>query len=224
MLNTAALTVRTQEPIALKAGVTLVDVLEAFGPFMARHSVDLHEMLDPDEVDFGSLPMSLPRDSIRLTEGGLLSFEMEICADSTRNHFGEVDMRHLLAGPGTVEQINAGSPSGAPTHLSFLGATPEQQVEAGARYESAKNLGAMVHGAGYSVCERSGARDAEFFGPVLAIGALHVAQDIGRRQAVIHAIDRLDRQPVLGERIGVKFKDGRGIVSGMSMSGQDLGR
>lgn len=224
LTNFAPLTIRTAEPVRLKPGVDLVDVLHALDEFMTLHSVGLHDMLDPEDVDFGTVPMSRSADVISLTEGGVLSFELGICADAFVEQFGKVDLAPLLLGSGVVEQLLYEKPHLPPTHLTVLGATPERMDEARDRYGAAQDLKALVSGAGYGLAERSATWDGDFFGPIVAVGELHVAQDVGRRQTVLHALDTLDRVPKAGELVSVKVRDGRGIVSGMSKAGHDLGR
>ncbi|CAM3732679.1 hypothetical protein [Roseateles saccharophilus] len=72
--------------------------------------------------------------------------------------------------------------------------------------------------------ERSGALDHAYHGPIVAVTARHVAQDIGRRRIVIHEGRSLDAVPALGSRVEVKFKGGRGTVSELRKPGPDLGR
>jgi Fic family protein len=90
--------------------------------------------------------------------------------------------------------------------------------------QSEKKIRAALVADGYTVSEKSGEKDHQHFGPVVAVSSLHVAQDAGRRQAVIHDIRTLDRVPALGDRIHVKFKDGRGSVTNMLQLDKDLGR
>lgn len=78
--------------------------------------------------------------------------------------------------------------------------------------------------AGYAFPEKSGAVDRQYFGPVVAVTSMHVAQDIGRRKVVIHDARALDKLPAVGDKLNVHFKDGRGIVADMVKSGKDLGR
>jgi hypothetical protein len=53
---------------------------------------------------------------------------------------------------------------------------------------------------------------------------MHVAQDVGRRQIVVHDIRSLDKAPDVGDRLNIRFKDGRGAVTDMVKAGKDLGR
>lgn len=224
LTNIAPLTIRTAEPIRLKAGVDLVDVLQALDGFMTRHGVDLHDMLDPEDLDFGRVPMGRPGDVLSLTEAGLLSFEFGISADAFVEQFAEVELAPLLLGSGVVEQALSEKPDFPPTHVTVLGVTAERMDEARDRYAAAQDLKALVSSAQYGLATRSANRDGDFFGSIVAMGGLHVAQDIGRRQVVIHALDTLDRVPKPGELVSVKMRDGRGIVSGMSKACHDLGR
>lgn len=59
--------------------------------------------------------------------------------------------------------------------------------------ESELNVRDALDVGGYPVSEKSGEQDRQYFGPVVAISTLHVAQDIGRRQAVIDDIRLLGR-------------------------------
>lgn len=59
--------------IELKEGIGLQQVLRAIEPFLAEHDVELHPMLDPDEIGAQdkSVPMSDPQDVISLDAGHL---------------------------------------------------------------------------------------------------------------------------------------------------------
>ncbi|ART61531.1 hypothetical protein CBP36_21445 (plasmid) [Acidovorax carolinensis] len=76
----------------------------------------------------------------------------------------------------------------------------------------------------FALPEKSGAQDRHYMGPVVAVTSMHVAQDIGRRQIVMHDIRTLDKAPAVGDRLNIRFKDGRGAVTDMVTAGKDLGR
>ncbi len=67
--------------------------------------------------------------------------------------------------------------------------------------------------------------DRQYMGPIVAVSPLHVAQDIGRRQIVIHDVRNLDKAPAVGDRLNIRVKDGQGIVTDMvKAQDKDLGR
>ncbi|AXW49497.1 cell filamentation protein Fic [Ralstonia solanacearum] len=80
-----------------------------------------------------------------------------------------------------------------------------------------------LNAGGYTVSEKSGERDCQYVGPVVAMSTLHIAQDIGRRQAVIHDIRLLDRAPVMGEWLDVKFKGRCGTVTDIDKTCKERG-
>lgn len=90
--------------------------------------------------------------------------------------------------------------------------------------KSEEALRDTLYAAGYGVLEPSGSQDRQYFGPIVAVGALHVAQDVGRRQAVIHALQALDVAPVQGDRVAITFKAGQGAVAGMDLPGKGRSR
>ncbi len=77
---------------------------------------------------------------------------------------------------------------------------------------------------GYTRVEASGDRDHQYHGPIVATSAVHVAQDVGRRRAVIHDVRALDKIPSLGERLAVHFKGGVGSVMRMMNMGMEMSR
>jgi hypothetical protein len=77
---------------------------------------------------------------------------------------------------------------------------------------------------GFAFPEMAGSEARDYIGPVVAVSALHVAQDIGRRKVVIHDVRNLDKVPNVGDRLNIKVKDGRSVVTDMVKAGKDLGR
>ena len=90
--------------------------------------------------------------------------------------------------------------------------------------ESELDMRAELKDQGFAFPEKSGAQDRHYMGPVVAVTAMHVAQDIGRRQIVVHDIRSLDKAPDVGDRLNIQFKGGRGVVTDMVKAGKDLGR
>lgn len=66
--------------------------------------------------------------------------------------------------------------------------------------------------------------DHSFVGKVIADGAAHIAQDIGRKVAVIHDLRNLDKVAVLGDSLTVKYESDRGRVTNMVRESQGLAR
>ncbi|MFT7772666.1 Fic family protein [Roseateles sp.] len=86
------------------------------------------------------------------------------------------------------------------------------------------DLQARLEEAGFTVGPISGDKDRQYVGPVVAVTDLYAAQDLGRRQVVIHDLKRLDRVPELAERLEVTFKGGQGQVTVLAGPRKDLGR
>lgn len=63
-----------------------------------------------------------------------------------------------------------------------------------------------------------------YMGKIVAVGPLHVAQDLGRGVVAIHDTRTLDKVAALGDRLTVKYQEGRGQVTDMVKSSKDLGR
>ena len=63
-----------------------------------------------------------------------------------------------------------------------------------------------------------------YIGKVVAVGALHVAQDLGRKTVAIHDLRNLDKVANVGDNLTVKFEGGRGIVTDMVRASKDVGR
>ncbi|HJV75089.1 MAG TPA: hypothetical protein VJ654_12765 [Noviherbaspirillum sp.] len=66
--------------------------------------------------------------------------------------------------------------------------------------------------------------DRAYVGKVVADGPAHVAQDIGRKVAVIHDLRNLDKVAVVGDTLTVKYENDRGRVINMVRDSQGLGR
>ena len=67
--------------------------------------------------------------------------------------------------------------------------------------------------------------ERQYMGPIVAASPLHVAQDVGRRQIVIHDVRNLDKVPAVGDRLNIRAKDGKGVVTDMvKAQDKDLGR
>jgi len=77
---------------------------------------------------------------------------------------------------------------------------------------------------GYRMVDQSGDQDRQYVGPIVAATDMHVAQDVGRRRAVIHDLRKLDKAPSLGERLAVHFRGGIGRVVKSMALGMEMGR
>jgi hypothetical protein len=89
---------------------------------------------------------------------------------------------------------------------------------------SEQTLRGIVTQKGYESIETSGTSDKQYLGKVVAATAMHVAQETGRKNIVIHDVRTLDKAPAIGDQLSVKFKNGRGVVTELVKPGQDLGR
>lgn len=65
---------------------------------------------------------------------------------------------------------------------------------------------------------------SSYSGHVIAVSAMHIAQDVGRRNIVIHDSRILDRSAVVGEYVDVNINAGRGRVGSIVKSDRELGR
>jgi hypothetical protein len=54
---------------------------------------------------------------------------------------------------------------------------------------------------------------AYYSGKVIADTGVHIVQDRGRNEAVIHDKRLLDKLPMVGENFAVDYKNGRGVVT-----------
>jgi len=77
---------------------------------------------------------------------------------------------------------------------------------------------------GYDTIRPSGIDGHQYIGKVVAVSALHVAQDVGRRAISIHRLYALDNVPEIGDSLTVKYENGRAQVSDMVRATKDLGR
>lgn len=91
--------------------------------------------------------------------------------------------------------------------------------------ESEIEIRSQLKKVGYEIPTHSQTQTSrDYLGPVVAATAMHIAQDIGRRQIVIHDVRSLDKLPSVGDRLNIRFKDGRGAVTDMVKANKDLGR
>lgn len=101
---------------------------------------------------------------------------------------------------------------------------PEPQASELAMSKSEKDMREMLEASEFSVSHVSGKKDRFYIGPVIATTSEHVAQDMGRRQVVLHHVASLDSMPKVGDRVHIQFKGGNGVVTGMQDPAKDLGR
>ena len=89
---------------------------------------------------------------------------------------------------------------------------------------SFENLADELSQQGFVVVKQSGDEGRKYVGPIVAENALHVAQDIGRGQLVIHNKDALNKVPSVGDRFTIQFQGGRGTVADIEPTSKDRGR
>ena len=77
---------------------------------------------------------------------------------------------------------------------------------------------------GYENFKDSSLDGQTYVGKVVEVSSLHVAQDVGRRVVAIHDVRTLDKLPMKGDSMAVKFSNGRGRVDDLVKGSQDLGR
>lgn len=89
---------------------------------------------------------------------------------------------------------------------------PQIQAPGSGAERSEQEMREMLEASDYAVSHVSGAKDRLYIGPVVAVTERHVAQDMGRRQVVLHDTQVLDHGPKVGERLHVQFRSGKGTV------------
>lgn len=85
-----AIIIRTEKPLRLFQSVELRSVLLALERFFALGDVELHGMLDPDDLDYGSVPMARPSDVVSLSEAGELTLSITWCGKPS-----DVELLHM---------------------------------------------------------------------------------------------------------------------------------
>lgn len=63
------------------------------------------------------------------------------------------------------------------------------------------------------VIKLANVKNGRYAGRVIATTPMHVAQDTGRNEVMIHDKRNLDKIPLAGERMSVKYQDGKGEVA-----------
>lgn len=63
-----------------------------------------------------------------------------------------------------------------------------------------------------------------YIGPIVAVSAMHIAQDLGRGKVAVHDSRILDRSPAVGDRVEIQIKDGKGQVASSPQPSKGLGR
>lgn len=89
---------------------------------------------------------------------------------------------------------------------------------------SEAGLRSDLAGMGYDKFQESSVDGRTYHGKIVAVGALHAAQDVGRGVIAIHDLRELDKTATVGDSMTVKFEGGRGKVADMVKAGKDLGR
>lgn len=84
-------------------------------------------------------------------------------------------------------------------------------------------LRASLQQLGYSDVRVAGG-DQTYLGKVVADSSAHLAQDIGRKVAVIHDLRNLDKVALRGDELTVKYENDRGRVSRIDRESQGVGR
>jgi len=127
-------------------------------------------------------------------------------------------VRYYINVPGWAHGVKAEASFNTPAHA------PSAPVDAAEVARSAEALRSALEVDGFHVAEHSGDSDRSYFGPVVAVTALHVGQDLGRRRAVIHEVSALAKTPTIGQRLEITFKGGRASVLDMNEPGPERGR
>lgn len=102
---------------------------------------------------------------------------------------------------------------------------PKPEVAEWKTRASETELRAALKTNGFENFQESAVQGRQYVGKIVAVSALHVAQDVGRRVIVIHDTRSLDKAASLGDSLSVKFENGRGLVTDMvKAAGKDVGR
>lgn len=96
---------------------------------------------------------------------------------------------------------------------STRGRSPSRDVDA---TQSFGDLTQQLSERGYGVTKPSVEGGREYIGRVIAETERHVAQDLGRRQVVIHDKDALNKVPTVGDGFAIKYAGGRGVVASIT--------
>lgn len=108
-----AIIIRTERPLRLFQSVELRSVLLALERFFVLGDVELHAMLDPDDLDFGSVPMARPSDVINLSEAGELTLSVTWCGKLSEGELLQMarSLQCLTVDGGRLLICRADSPS-----------------------------------------------------------------------------------------------------------------
>lgn len=78
---------------------------------------------------------------------------------------------------------------------------------------------------GYTQLENSSLAGGRLYiGPIVAVTAMHIAQDLGRGKVAVHDSRVLNKFPVQGERVEIQIKDGKGLVTSSKQPSKGLDR
>lgn len=103
--------------------------------------------------------------------------------------------------------------------------TGRQQTLDNIKSNSETEIQAKLLDAGYEIPSSSQIpQNRDYYGPIVAVSAMHVAQDVGRKKIVIHDARSLDKLPSVGDRLNIRVKDGCGVVTDMVKANKDIGR
>ncbi|WP_304350855.1 nucleotidyl transferase AbiEii/AbiGii toxin family protein [Comamonas testosteroni] len=78
---------------------------------------------------------------------------------------------------------------------------------------------------GYTQIESANLEGSHLYiGPIVAMSAMHIAQDLGRGKVAVHDSRILNRSPSVGERVEIQMKEGKGHVASSHQPNKGLGR
>lgn len=86
-------------------------------------------------------------------------------------------------------------------------------TEASRATRSEEQIRAEILALGLNLRGTSGEDAHRYVGQVVAATEFHVAQDIGRKNAVIHDVRSLSEQPRVGDMLDIQFRNGKGQIS-----------
>lgn len=231
--QTEDLAVKVTNPIGGIQKVVLFNNVQSYAQFVQAHGLEdrlvqsafnvramrpKKDFKTPDRVPVSMPYMDLKSRSLAIdyTEGGAsytAIFENAAKMASLSREFGigakAIAEAHRIEGVHTQQTKDVPGQQNPETNLLY----------------SAAGMRHLLRDKGYWSPQTSdGNPDRRYVGPVVAVTEMHIAQDIGRTQVVVHDVRTLDKVPSVGDHLNIRFKDGRGIVTDMVKSSKDRGR
>lgn len=230
--NTEDLAVKVVDPQSAQPQIVLFNNVQSYEQFVQAHGLDRQLVQSAFNVR-----AIRPKTEIKLPERRAVSMPyleskaLSLALDYVENGIQYTALFESAEKMGSLaREFNIGAKAIAQAHrLEEL----QKDLQGNEPQKNAKNIfkdsefaiNSKLKDSGYKVSENSHTKsDRDYLGPVVAATSMHIAQDIGRQQIVIHDVRTLDKLPSVGDRLNIRFKDGRGVVTDMVKSSKDIGR